>query len=140
MRRTMDVVTDDEKDFLSKFLKEDVSKDDLKLKVIDFLTNNPDPKDDKFHSFAEKNGLDPDDMEEIAYSVSTSFWSNGKFNESGKKEEDIDETELEMGIKVEAEHTNYPTMARRIALDHLSEIKDYYSRLKKMEADAGIKD
>ena len=48
--------------------------------------------------------------------------------------------EEQINAKIEAEHTIYPFMARRIALDHLAEISDYYTRLKKMEAEAGIKD
>lgn len=46
------------------------------------------------------------------------------------------ETQLSMGRKVEREHTNDPDVAERIALDHLVEIPDYYTRLKKMEDEA----
>jgi hypothetical protein len=38
-----------------------------------------------------------------------------------------------MGIKVEMEHTKNKTIAKRIALDHLAELPDYYTRLLKME-------
>ncbi len=41
--------------------------------------------------------------------------------------------QLKMGIKVEKEHTKEPEMARKIALQHLDELPDYYSRLKKIE-------
>jgi len=41
--------------------------------------------------------------------------------------------ELELGIKVEMEHTTDKTKAREIAMDHLAELPDYYSRLDKME-------
>ncbi|MGI9526971.1 MAG: DUF5661 family protein [Weeksellaceae bacterium] len=44
--------------------------------------------------------------------------------------------QLKEGIKVEMEHTNSKTTAQEIAMDHLTEIPDYYSRLKKMEAAA----
>lgn len=44
--------------------------------------------------------------------------------------------ELMMGIKVETEHTDNPLIAKLIAKDHLSEIPDYYSRLRKMEQEA----
>ena len=44
-----------------------------------------------------------------------------------------------MGMDVEMEHTTDKETAKRIALDHLAEIDDYYTRLKKMEEDAGIK-
>ena len=39
--------------------------------------------------------------------------------------------QLEMGVKVEKEHTDSAKMAREIALDHLNEKPNYYSKLKK---------
>ena len=42
-------------------------------------------------------------------------------------------TQLALGIRVEMEHTDDPREAREIALDHLMELPDYYSRLAKME-------
>lgn len=44
--------------------------------------------------------------------------------------------QLESGIKIEKEHTKDPEKAREIALQHLDEIPDYYTRLKKMESGA----
>ncbi|NBR26073.1 MAG: hypothetical protein EBU08_20280, partial [Micrococcales bacterium] len=43
------------------------------------------------------------------------------------------EKQLEMGRKVEHEHTKDVDLATDIALNHLGEIPDYYSRLDKME-------
>ncbi len=43
------------------------------------------------------------------------------------------EPELKLGIKVEHEHTGDRRMARMIALQHLEELPDYYTRLKKAE-------
>jgi hypothetical protein len=57
--------------------------------------------------------------------------------DKGFTAEDADPEELSMGEKVEREHTDDPKLARKIALDHLAEIPDYYTRLKKMEAEAG---
>lgn len=48
-------------------------------------------------------------------------------------EEDVDPKELEMGIKVEMEHTKDPETAKDISFDHLEECENYYSRLKEME-------
>ena len=42
-------------------------------------------------------------------------------------------SQIEMGINVESEHTGSKRMARMIALQHLEELPDYYSRLKKAE-------
>lgn len=43
--------------------------------------------------------------------------------------------QLELGMDVELEHTHDKAMAREIALDHLAELPDYYTRLDKMEND-----
>ena len=44
--------------------------------------------------------------------------------------------QLDMGEPIEHEHTKDHTLAMDIALQHLDEIPDYYTRLKKMEAAA----
>jgi hypothetical protein len=44
--------------------------------------------------------------------------------------------QLQIGIQVEMEHTSDPKTAKKIALDHLKEIPDYYTRLTEMEAEA----
>jgi len=40
----------------------------------------------------------------------------------------------DMGIKVEMEHTDDRDVAREIAMDHLSEDANYYTKLAKMES------
>jgi hypothetical protein len=42
-------------------------------------------------------------------------------------------TQLKMGIKVEGEHTSDKAAARITALQHLDEVPDYYTKLKKVE-------
>jgi hypothetical protein len=59
--------------------------------------------------------------------------------EEGVTEKDVDPKELEKGIKVEHEHTDNDEEAKKVALDHLAELPDYYTRLKKME-DEGKKE
>jgi hypothetical protein len=49
-------------------------------------------------------------------------------------EEDVDPEQLEMGIEIEMEHTKSREMSKLIALDHLYEDPNYYTKLKKMEA------
>lgn len=48
----------------------------------------------------------------------------------------VDMDELRMGIEVEQEHTGDMREAGKIAMDHLREFPDYYTRLTKMEARA----
>ena len=43
------------------------------------------------------------------------------------------ETELNMGMKVEKEHTKNKTVAKKIAMDHLFEDPKYYTKLKNIE-------
>lgn len=44
--------------------------------------------------------------------------------------------QINIGVPIELEHTNDRSLAREIALDHLEEFPDYYTRLKKMEKEA----
>ena len=43
------------------------------------------------------------------------------------------EAQLKLGIKVEQEHTSSVDAATEIALDHLWEVPNYYTKLKKVE-------
>jgi len=65
--------------------------------------------------------------------------TDGEADKKGVSEKDVCPKQLAMGIKIEDEHTNDPELAKEIALDHLAEIPDYYTRLKKMEHEAGVK-
>lgn len=62
--------------------------------------------------------------------------AKGKAQKEGFKEKDANPKELRMGIEIELEHTDSRTKAKQIALDHLAEFPDYYTRLKKMETQA----
>lgn len=109
------------------------SENDLHAEIIKWFFENPYPKDDKVHAFAEKLGMDPDEFEGHIYMVLSSFLSEGY---SKGKDIKHDPNELEMGIKVEMEHTSNPLLSRKIAMDHLVEIPDYYTRLDAMEKEA----
>ena len=51
---------------------------------------------------------------------------------------DIIRAQVDIGKKVEKEHTDSEAEAERIALDHLFEMPDYYDRLAKMEKGAAV--
>jgi len=55
----------------------------------------------------------------------------------GKKPSDFDSKQLAKGMKVEMEHTTDKGMAQEIAMDHLTEDKDYYKKLEIMENGQG---
>lgn len=54
----------------------------------------------------------------------------------GKKKSDYSAEQMKMGREVEYEHTDDPEVSDEIAMDHLEEIPDYYTRLYKMEKQA----
>lgn len=45
-----------------------------------------------------------------------------------------DPDQLQLGIKVELEHTPYKSIAKIIAMHHLAEDPMYYTKLKKIES------
>ena len=113
----------------------------LTVAVTRFLQDNPNPEDQVLHAWAEKRGYNVHEVEDQIYRLATSytkFVGGGRSNQTKFSEADADPRELAMGIKVELEHTPDRATARRIALDHLAEMPDYYSRLKRMEA-GGLK-
>jgi len=122
---------------LSDYIKEKEiveNSNDTEKKIIDFFSKQKEVEDAEVHKLADGLGLDPHKFEEKVYSLLTSFWSKGRYNEKGSPSVNI--SELEKGIKIEMEHTDNEMVAKRIALDHLAEIPDYYTRLIKMEKEA----
>jgi len=113
----------------------DKGESDIHVEIIKWFIANPYPKDDAVHAFAEELGVDPHKFEGHIYMLLSSMLSEGK---SKGKDIKHDPKELEMGIKVEMEHTTTPLISRKISLDHLVEIPDYYTRLAKMESEAGV--
>jgi len=53
--------------------------------------------------------------------------------EGQKRMKRISAKQLKIGTRHELEHTDDPETAAQIAMDHLREIPDYYTRLQKME-------
>jgi hypothetical protein len=60
--------------------------------------------------------------------------NKGILNEADIREKnlDVDQEELKKGIEVEKEHTDDPVKAEEIALDHLAEDPQYYTKLDKV--------
>jgi len=125
------------KQFLAQFDEQD---NNIEVKIIEFFKKNPNPPDKEVHAFAEANKINEHKFEEMIYKVISDMFAQGRAKEKGITKDKVDSKQLEMGIKVEMEHTSNPLIAERIALDHLAEIDDYYTRLAKMEKDAGVED
>lgn len=114
--------------------------------LLEFFIANPNPDDGKFHDWAESKGFNVHKAEAGAYKLATvavAFLSGGRAKAKGFTIDKADSAEVAKGIKIEYEHVNADMpkeitdmIATRITLDHLSEIKDYNTRLLKMEKDA----
>lgn len=112
---------------------EDVASDKIEEALIKLFSGTNTIKDHQdLHTLAESMGIEPSAMEERAYAMLQSFFSQGRYMKEGQ-DKTFDPDELSMGDKVELEHTDSKVIARRIALDHLTELADYYTRLKAME-------
>jgi hypothetical protein len=124
---------------LNENIKEDIDQEsaDIVIEIIKWLKIHPKPADEDVHSFAKEMGLNPDELETYIYMILGDLLSEGK---SKGFTGSYDEKELAMGVEVEMEHTTIPSIAKKIAQDHLVEIPDYYTRLKRMEEEAGIKE
>lgn len=105
----------------------------LAKELLELVKQNPNPSDKLVHDWAEKKGLEPDFVEEQIYKLLSGLLSGGK---SKGKDIKVNPKELKMGMKVETEHTSNKFLARKIAIDHLVEISDYYTRLLAMEKQA----
>ena len=125
---------------LNRYIQQIQEQEDVKevhRKIFDFFRENPSPSDDQIHALAGEIGIDKHRFEEHIYMIMGSIFGEGRAKDFTGT---YDPKELAMGIKVEMEHTSDPLVAERISKDHLAEVPDYYTRLKKMEAEAGIKE
>lgn len=108
---------------------------DLQNSIIHWFTKNPKPSDGEVHEFAKELNVDPHEFEQHIYMILGDILTEGR---SKGFTGSYDSKQIEMGIKVEMEHTTIPLIAEKISKDHLAEIPDYYDRLAKMEGEAGV--
>lgn len=113
-----------------------LSKKEIINHLSEYFKTTDSPNDDEIHKLAKKLGVNKHEFETHIYSMLSSFLSQGRAIETNTTEDSVDKEQLSIGIKIEMEHTNNTLIAKRIALDHLAEISDYYTRLTAMEKEA----
>lgn len=100
--------------------------------IVQFLADNPRPKDEDVHAWAEENGHTPEEVEEYLYGFIHDLMH--KLSKSVNEPDDkYDADQLARGIEVELEHTDNKDLAKMIAKDHLNECSGYYDMLDKAE-------
>lgn len=116
-----------------------LAKKDMNEDVFKFLKENKNPSGVAVHAFAEKKNYDTDEVEKALYELATMFVrfkTEGYATEKKFAEKDADPKQVKMGIKVEREHIKDDDTAKKIVLDHLAEIPNYYNLLEEMERGA----
>lgn len=98
-----------------------------------FKSKDIPPTDEEVHKFAENVGVSYEEFEGHIYMILHSIIKN-----MPGKHRDIDDSkfnprELQIGIQIELEHTDNHMLAKEITKDHLSECRNYYTKLLKME-------
>ncbi len=113
----------------------------LELAGIEIKNVEDDNKKDKLISILRKNNLSNNDLKDFDKLFIASMLSNllKKFKHVNDPDEKFDSKQLEMGVKIEHEHTNDSYLAKIIAKAHLSELPDYYTKLKEMEKSKNAK-
>jgi len=145
--RVLEELTAKEKAILGKVVKEDPDpepkKDKEEKPEKEPKKDKEDkPEKDKKEPPPEKKG-DKEPKKSEAPNKPAKDYTIDKFMEDGKAAEasldsqSVDPEQLTMGVEVEMkEHTKDEVVAKKIAMDHLAEIPDYYTRLAAMEKDA----
>ena len=115
-------------------INEELDENKLNDEIIALFSGKK-PSENDVHELAKTLGVSPEVIETEIYKLLYSFLKKlGKHK--GAPDSGFDPHELEIGRKVELEHTDNKWIAELIAKDHLSEFADYYTRLTKMEKDA----
>jgi len=98
------------------------------MAIMDFFASNYDITDDQFHSFAEQNGFNIHEAEEIAYNLASAFMQMIRGGRGYNLDANsVDPQQLKWGMIIESEHSSIPAIQKKIALDHLAEDPQYYS-------------
>jgi hypothetical protein len=138
-RKPTKVVQIDELDNMENFPHVGVPNDDTKRGISNpLLKNYFDKKQQKqpMHEEDEKPEITPDEVPAIEQNRE----ERGEKLQGGLGDEatpqNFDTEQVVMGLRVEMEHTDDPTVALEIVLDHLSEDPEYYTTKEDPEASA----
>ena len=130
-------VAEESNDYLGRIFQNEETQD----LILDIFTNKEqDVTDTTINNIAITRGMSPVTLRNAIYQLAKDFWAYGEAQEVLEEEGclEVDELELEIGAEVEMEHTRNSIISKRIALDHIAEVKDfpnnkYYEMLEYME-------
>lgn len=115
-----------------KLLKEEEDNPyNIKNKLIKFFLNADFITDNELNRFASLTHMSDGDIRNLVYSLLQDYLKVGKHRNEPDSKYDVEE--LKKGVLVEMEHSDNVDICKEIAKDHLSECKNYYTLLNKME-------
>ncbi len=120
------------KSYLNKISLCEMAVQDIHRLIVQYFSKNPSPSLSDVRRFAEDHGMLFADFEEHVFMILGNLLK-GIGKHKHVPDSAFDPRELEMGEKVELEHTDNRELAKEIAKDHLSECTRYYTFLKNME-------
>jgi hypothetical protein len=133
----------DDSDPIDKYMEKDrksnkpqkatESSDDIDEQIIKFFRSNKSLTEEQVIKKARDLGIDPEDFKNKIYNLFCDYAKIGKHYHT--PDDEFDPEELSAGTAIEKEHTNNIRIAHNIAKDHLSEVSDYYTKLKKYVED-----
>jgi hypothetical protein len=101
-------------------------------KAGEYLKLNPSPSEEKERDFAREIGVSHDTLKALFAEVQKGEQMQGG-RADGKTPDDFPPEALAQGTHHELEHTADRALAMEIAMDHLAEDPDYYTKLKQIE-------
>ena len=96
--------------------------------IMDFFADPSPVTDSNFHAFCEQNGFDVHQAEAVAYKLAQKYIECIRGGKGYNFDlNTVDPQQIEIGMKIEAEHSADPIMQKKVLADHLSENPEYYS-------------
>lgn len=116
--------------------REFVERPSLEQKIFDWFSKN---ELKPIETIAKDVNASEDEVDTMIHQMLHNFIYRGNYNNDVRSGENIntDGDQITKGIKVESEHVGDDViLAKKIAMDHITEIPDYYDRLEKIENEA----
>jgi len=107
----------------------------VRKKILEFYSKFDEVTEKEIGDFLKESKITEESFYHCINNILTDFFRYGKYVAKVKVNDkiEINEKELDVGMRFEMEHTKCPLISRRIALDHLVDDEMYYTHLKEME-------
>jgi len=102
----------------------------LRIYCLGYLQSDPNPTGESLALLAQLSGYTLEEVHREVFAIAAemaAFLASGRHTELNQEP---DPEQVRQGMEIEKEHTSNALIAQKIALDHLVEHPDYYTKLK----------